>query len=203
MGGSSIEVYDADSIEEHNIANQLYPVYMVGKKKAEALADVCRAYGEVEITTHAERWDKSKSSDATIVISAVDNMEVRRELFEWAITQPQVEYFIDGRMSAQKMMVYTINTKSDEERQFYRDCWYPQEKASPEICGEKSVIFTVLLVAGLMLNSIKKIINGDKIPNEVYFDAINNFYTKNILTEIPTVDEDGSDATKSEMATTA
>src|SRR3990167_9189169 len=56
MGFKNILVYDEDKIENHNISNQLFPEYMVGKFKVDALKDVVEHYSGAKIETINKFW---------------------------------------------------------------------------------------------------------------------------------------------------
>ena len=190
MGATKFTIWDHDTIEEHNFANQMFPIFSKGVKKVDALASVINEYSGAEINPVGAKFDPAAYSfaGADFVISAVDNMDVRKMLFETAI-RDGAKFFIDGRMGAQVMRVYSVDLSKPEEIEFYKRRLYPAAKAAPERCTEKTIIYTVLVVSGLLLNMIKKRLNGEKCPTEIVYDLVHDYYVPTITTPEP-VEED-------------
>ena len=175
MGAKKITVYDFDSIEEHNISNQMYPLDFIEMKKTDALQIVARNFGGCEIEVRG-KWTPEDAVDAEVIVSAVDNMDVRKEL--WGHYNTHCNLFLDGRMSAMVYKVYAVDTDSTVASDFYETTLYPQSEAAQERCGEKSIIFTVLGVAGTMLNVLKQWIMNEHRPTEIVADMYNHTLTK-------------------------
>src|SRR3990167_10223595 len=94
MGLRHFALYDFDTVEAHNLASQAYSVRDVGKRKVDAIAAQMRALNPaIEIEKHAERY--GGICGTSILISAVDNLEARREM---AAHSGAGTFVIDGRM---------------------------------------------------------------------------------------------------------
>ena len=184
MGAKDIFVYDFDTLEDHNFANQMYPVSQLGKAKVDALEVVASDYGDCKIRKYRGPWTPDSArlhgsipavdilQQDTLVISAVDNMGVRSSL--WNYYKDSCDLFIDGRMSALCYKVFAIDTKNEADRLMYQESLHSQAVAEKEPCGEKSIIFTVLHVASQMLNMVWKYLNGHYRPTLVIYDAFND-----------------------------
>ena len=178
MGATQISVYDMDTLEEHNIANQMYPEYEVGRLKVEALHDVVKSYSGIDMRYKAERFTENILMLGThCVISAVDNMDVRKVIFNQTKASG-AKYFIDGRMGALSMRAYSVDMQKPDEVAFYERTLYSQDRASPERCTAKSIIFTVLIVAGYMLDMLAKRINGQECPTEIMYDSPSGYQSQ-------------------------
>lgn len=177
MGARDITVYDDDTIENHNLANQLYPLYLVGKPKVEALEDVAFDYGEAKIKARNERWNHDTAEDGDIVVVAVDNMDVRKAIWDYYKDRPH-KLFVEGRMAAQVFRVYAVEATNKAAKDFYETTLYPQAEAVPDRCGQKSIIYTVLQVSGQMLSQIKRYLMNEYRPTEVVYDCLNDHVTK-------------------------
>lgn len=103
--GFNVTVYDPDIIEAHNIGGQLYRMNQIGQPKVQALAEIVGQFSETRITGYAQLYPKNISAYNAIVILAVDNIRTRREV----ATAGNFMYLIDGRMTAESHMVYTIS----------------------------------------------------------------------------------------------
>lgn len=183
MGAKNIIVYDDDKIEDHNFANQLYPVEHLGRKKVDALLSVCQDYGDALIETKDFRWHPDNAVDGDIIIIAVDNMDARKAMWDYYKTR-EIKFFLEGRMSAQVWRVYGIDPKNDKDVALYEKNLYPQAEAAEERCGEKSIIYTVLSVASEMASQVKSFIQGEYRPSEVICDCLNRQITNKYNMEI-------------------
>lgn len=191
MGARRITVYDFDKLEDHNFANQMHPISQLGKAKVDSLKVVASDYGDCEIEAVEGPWtedselprldDKTGAvlsgvgavpDDDTVVVSCVDNMDVRRTL--WEHYRDKGVFFIDGRMSALVFKVYGVDTASPAAKDYYERTLHSQAEAAPERCGEKSIIYTVLAVSSQMLFQVHKWLNGAYRPTEVICDLFNN-----------------------------
>ena len=184
MGFQDITVYDQDTIEDHNIANQMYPVPMIGKPKVEALAIVCMQYASVNIKPMRMFWTPEKALMADIIVSAVDDMDVRANIWNF-YKDKGIQCFVDGRMGAQVYRAYSVDMKDPKEVALYEASLYPQDEAAPEPCGQKSIIFNVLQVAGAMLAMTKQFVRSEYRPAEVIYDAVNFFMERTYCMEQP------------------
>lgn len=185
MGAKDITVYDYDKIEEHNISNQIYPLSSVGSPKIEILKRMASSFGDCQIIEKNQKWIKGISDEYDVVVSAVDNMDVRKEIWDWYSRMNCVKFCLDGRMSAQLYKVYGIDMSNNEAKKFYETTLYPQSEASEEPCGQKSIIYTVLQVGGQMLSQVKRWIMKDYRPTEVVYDCLEDQATKKYFMERP------------------
>jgi len=176
MGATKIKVFDGDTIEEHNIATQFYPENAVGIRKVTALRDMVAAFSGVELEIVERNWTP-KDKLSGFVISCVDSMAVRKSLYGSA--RKAKAYFVDGRMGAEVLRTYSIDTTKAPERKLYENTLYSDEQAVQERCvTQRSIIFTVFNVVGHMLNAIKKAVNSQVCQHEVVWGApANLFYT--------------------------
>ena len=170
MGVGGITIYDHDSIETHNIPNQFYPEMLIGRNKAEALADVVMSFSGLAIVGVPTKWEGKTAFDGCgIIISSVDNMDARKAL--WEAHKGKEVLFIDPRMGAQVMLIYTIRAWVEEDQKLYERSLHPQSEAVPEPCTARTIIYTVLLVAGFVAAQVKKHITGEAYHREVIYDA--------------------------------
>lgn len=175
MGARDITVYDFDNLEDHNFANQMYPISQLGRPKVEALKAVSLDYGDCAIKAENRAWTDG-SPETDIVISAVDNMDVRARIF--AYYKSRCSFYIDGRMSSLVCRVFGVQTNSEEQIRHYESTLYPQSEATPERCGEKSIIFTVLSVASQICQQVFLYLNNEYRPTDVNVDMFNNTVEK-------------------------
>jgi len=93
--GHELHIYDDDTIDETNMAGQLYPISAIGKSKEVAVMEMIRDFSGTRCSSNG-RYTKD-SLYSPIVFSCFDNMEARKVMFEkWAAEEDR-ELFVDGR----------------------------------------------------------------------------------------------------------
>jgi len=80
----SMHMYDFDTVETRNVANQLFDPLDVGKPKVDAVYDKLNSYS-IDITKHNKRIETVNDlelDDDSVIIDAVDNLGTRTLLFQ-------------------------------------------------------------------------------------------------------------------------
>ena len=103
MGIDKIRIWDNDTIEEHNIPNQFYPLPTVSMTKVFALSGIIEDYTGCSLITCPNMFEENDVFMGDVIISAVDNMETRKMLFEIAKRQHK-KWFIDARIGGEVML---------------------------------------------------------------------------------------------------
>lgn len=180
MGARHITVYDYDVLEDHNFANQMHPISQLGKAKVDSLLAVAKDYGDCTIVPINAPWTPGNAVDGDVIVSCVDNMDVRAAL--WNYYKDRTSFFIDGRMGAFVFKTYGVDCSGGTSAKIYfTDTLYPQARASLEPCGQKSIIYTVYLVAGMMLSQVREYLTPEAQPyraTEIIYDALNHTISK-------------------------
>lgn len=175
LGITNIHVWDADTVAEHNVANQLYDNVDILRPKVEALYDhILRATG-THITIHKEEVDGSQVL-GDIVFLLTDSMISRRAIWERGIKMKlSIRLLIETRMSADQGRVYVINPCDPEHIDKYEQTLYSDAEAEVSACGAStSVGPTAEFLAGLATWQLIRwfaIENGfdDQLDNELIF----------------------------------
>lgn len=190
MGFKDILVYDSDKIEDHNIANQMYPEYYKGMEKVEALQKVTDAYAGVKIKFINKFWHPDNAQIADIVVMATDNMDARIAIWNYYKDKENVRLIVDGRMGAQVSRAYSVDMSKNDEKAFYQSTLYPQKDATPDRCTMKSIIFTVLGVGSDMLSMTKQFVMNEPRPSELIRDYVNHTLFPEFVGRVdPTIEE--------------
>lgn len=173
MGCQHISVFDFDKVEEHNIGSQLYGIGDIGKTKVQAVIDRLQSLTELLPTVIEKELTPENIaetlSDFDIVISAVDSIDVRRDLYSHLPSS--VKWFIDGRMAGNAIEIYTINNPTDME--FYDTTLFKDTDSLPVACSASSVIYNTFVISGLIADIISQITNEKVPPKELVIDLTN------------------------------
>jgi len=171
MGCTDITVYDFDHVEEHNLPNQLHKLCHVDRPKVVAVANVAKEFAGVKVKTKEESVGGEHQLSG-VVISGVDTMEARREIWKAVKYNPQVHLYIDGRMGAEVCRIYSVWPIDPEDVRRYEASLYSDEEALELPCTERAIIYNVFVVAGLIGNQVKKYAKAEPFAKEVILDLV-------------------------------
>lgn len=152
IGVPWIQLIDHDVVEESNIASQGYFEDDLMRFKVHATADIChRINPKLELYTINERFKRSALS-GTCVFCCVDKIETRRHI--WDAVKDKVNFFVDGRMSAEVLRV--ITACDEKSRQYYPQTLFAAQQAHAGPCTAKTTIYCANIAAGFMLAQFTK-----------------------------------------------
>jgi hypothetical protein len=171
MGVEKISIYDDDSVENHNLPNQMYRISDVGKSKVEATKDICNDFAGTPITIYNERFEDQTVNG--IVISGVDSMESRSKIWKRIKYSPVINVYIDARMGAEVCRILTVKPFDPDDVKWYENTLFTDDKASEEPCTAKSVIYNTFTIAGLIASQVKKFARAQPFAREIIFDLKN------------------------------
>ena len=170
MGVGSIEIFDEDGVSEHNLPNQFFRHKDIGQFKVDALKEIIKDFGNTKLIIHKCFYTDQLLQP--IVITCTDSLESRKIVWERFLQQHGTQYFIDGRMGGEFAHVYCVNKKDIE---FYEKSFLKKAENLP--CSERSIIYCVMIIAGLLCRTVKAIINNEKdFPKEIMFSMKNMVY---------------------------
>lgn len=174
LGCQNVSVIDFDAVEEQNAGSQIYKLFDIGQQKVDALRDKLRMLTEWDINPINEKWTSEFDlSPYDIVISAVDNITVRAQLYNKLKDTNKI--FIDGRMAGNAIEIYTLNCDNKEDQEKYAQSLFTEEETIAVPCSERAVVYNVFVMAGLLTDMVGKIANQEELPKEVIVDLKNFF----------------------------
>jgi molybdopterin/thiamine biosynthesis adenylyltransferase len=178
LGLSNITVWDFDSIEEHNIANQAYNVGSVGQKKVAALANMIIEATGTSINIHPVKFINQRLSG--IIFLMVDSMDTRRSIWANSIKmKPAIKLLIEPRMGLDVGRVYNVNPCNLTHIKEYENTYYDDDVAEVSACGNSmTVISTALSIASWCIRQLINYNNDIELDNEILIDfKFNNIVT--------------------------
>jgi len=152
LGVRNIHLWDDDEVADHNLANQMFKMSDVGRKKVNALADVLKDFADLDATVHDCRVEGGERDLGQYVFVLTDTMSSRKEIFDKSIRlNPSCRAMIETRMSADMMMVYAINPISPNDIAEYAKTLYDDEQTeTTTACGASTtVVSTATILAGM------------------------------------------------------
>jgi len=169
-GVTKMTLWDFDTVEPHNICNQMFRQQDVGKLKVEALKDILTDINPDivdELELKPEGW-KGKLMSGYIFL-AVDNIELRKEIVEKHMDSPYVKAVFDFRTLLESAQHYAADWSDLKMKQdLLKSMQFSHEEAAEETpvsaCGVTlGVATTVRLVCALGVNNYINFVKGNGI----------------------------------------
>ena len=163
MGFSNINLYDDDTVEEHNIANQYFEFADLGKRKVQALREKLLAINpDITGEDRARRFEDTDRVQGHIFVLP-DNMAARRTVLN--ATEGQNTIVVDGRMGGLdgNVFLYRSGGRQEYERSLFDDA-----KAAPVDCTARTVIFTVGFVSSIAVSAYLTMLRNPQLNYTAY-----------------------------------
>lgn len=121
----------------------------------------------LELYTVDERFKRS-TDVGNCVFVCVDKIDIRR--FIWDALKDKVQFFVDGRMSAEVLRVITAcDAKS---REYYPTTLFGAEEAHAGPCTAKTTIYCANIAAGFMLAQFTKFLRLLPVDSDVQVNLL-------------------------------
>ena len=168
MGISWLELVDYDVVEISNLASQGYFENDLGKQKVHTTADYCRQINHgLEVHEIDERFRRSMEI-GDIVFVCVDKIDTRHLI--WEAVKETVNFFTDGRMSAEVLRVLTAC--DCRSRKSYPTTLFTPEQAYIGPCTAKTTIFCANIAAGIMVAQFAKFLRRVPIDTDIQLNLL-------------------------------
>lgn len=160
-------LFDADNVNTHNLGTQFFKKDENNKSKVECVTNRIYDYTTANPVSFNNFYEKC-SGTTPIMISAFDNMESRKLMFnEWK-SKDSRELFIDGRLRANYYEIYTVQKGQELE---YEKTLFDSSEIEQDVCTFKQTAY----FAGLI---------GARITHLVV-NYLTNKYSEEPICELP------------------
>lgn len=180
MGIQDIRLYDYDTVEEHNIPNQIYRICDIGKKKIDACYEIISKSANDEI--QQIRVFDVKLTDENIadyvqegyVLCFVDSIDARRQIFEGISFKSDIKCFIETRIGTDIFRVYAIDTMMLSQTDAFLDSLPDEDNTEESFCGTpQTIIGTAFMAAGAAVWKFIEIANAkNRTPKDMCNEII-------------------------------
>lgn len=170
-GITDITIWDMDKVEPHNIVNQLYDEYDVGKFKTEALAEKLYKINPLLKQTLKIKEEYTNEILTGYVFMCVDKVEVRQNIVEKNFMNQSIEAVFDHRTTLLEGQCYAALWGSYKMKESLRkslDFTHDEAKANTPVsaCGfELSVAPVVRMTSELNIANFTNFINTGKLKH--------------------------------------
>lgn len=155
LGVQTLKLVDFDTVDEHNVPNQLFALNQLGELKVSALADsISSATGVYPIGINAPLQDGIPR--LPIVVSALDSMAARTELWEQVRYRLEVKLFLDGRLGGEHVVLYSVDPSNPIDVAGYETTLHSDADGQDLPCTARSIIDVGFAVGSLITRAVRR-----------------------------------------------
>lgn len=179
-GVTNITLWDFDTVEPHNLANQMFRQKDIGKPKVDALLDILKEINP-ELVDSAELkpdgWQGKLLSG--YIFLCVDNIDLRRQFVEKHMDSPFVKAMFDFRTRLEDAQHYAADWSNQKMKQdFLASMQFSHDEAKDETpvsaCNVTlSVCPTVRIICAYGVSNFMNFWNGKPLKKLILADAFN------------------------------
>lgn len=179
-GVTKMTLWDFDTVEPHNIVNQMFRQQDVHKKKVDALRELLLEINpdiDRDLELKPDGW-KGKTLSGYIFL-CVDNIELRKTIVEKHFDSPFVKAMFDFRTLLESAQHYAADWSNLKmKRDFLASMQFSHDEAKEETpvsaCGVTlGVVTTVRLVCALGVNNFMNFVKGNGLKKMMMIDGFN------------------------------
>lgn len=172
LGVQRLNLVDFDEVDAHNIPNQLYPIDALGGVKAEELERTLDKFGGRLVVPYV-RPLQDGIPRAPVVISALDSMTARKDLWALVRYKLDVKLFLDGRLAGENVLLYAVDPTNPTDVKGYEGTLHSDEEGSDQPCTARSIIDVGFAIGSLMTRAVRRHYAGEAKDSCVYLDQRN------------------------------
>jgi len=174
MGFKNINIFDFDTIAEHNLSTGLFENSGLNELKENHMKNQMIKYGDPKIKIKTKGMFLSQTLSKNVWVCP-DNMTVRKMVYQKWKSHPDRNFLIDGRMGSLGMQIVTMTKTQDN----YIDYWFEDNTIIDEPCTMKHTIFTANIAAGIMLSQFFLVLQKYPYYQSISYELISQILTKN------------------------
>lgn len=182
LGIPKIHIWDMDTVEDKNIANQVYLHSHIGMKKTDALESLLKDINpQVQVTKHGKYTDQAL---AGYVFLNVDSIELRYNITKANIDNQYIKAMFDCRMRLEDAQSYAAKWDDEyQKKMFLSSMEFTDEEAveaTPvSACGTTlSVASTVVSTAAFTVSNFMNLIRKGECTSMIFTNAFSYLITK-------------------------
>lgn len=177
-GVTKFTLWDFDTVEPHNLANQMFRQQDVNKPKVEALLEILKEINPDvvdDVELKPDGW-KGKMMSGYIFL-CVDNIDLRREIVEKHMDSPYVKAMFDFRTRLEDAQHYAADWSDEKmKKDFLNSMNFSHDEAKEETpvsaCNVTlSVCPTVRIICAYGVSNFMNFWNGKPIKKLILADA--------------------------------
>ena len=161
LGDHIIRLYDADYVEQKNLAGQNFGINDIGLLKCNVVSEQCRNFNPlIEAMPLPRMYSASEGIIDNVVITGLDNMATRALVYsKWMQRVESDEdiakrsLLIDARLSAETWQILCVARDDKKAQKEYENNWlFTDDEADEGVCSYKQTAFAAQMCASFVTN---------------------------------------------------
>lgn len=156
-------IIDEDVVNEINIGCQFFNKTQIGKYKVEAINETLKSQSLASIFPFKKKYTDEYSP---IIVTALDNMAARKQVFNKWKTKEDREILIDGRLRANYYEIFVVTPGKEEE---YEKTLFDDSEVSEGPCTFKQTAYFGMLIGArithILVNYLTNKYMGEQVCN--------------------------------------
>ena len=168
IGIPMLQLIDPDVVEISNLASQGYLQKDLNWPKVDTTGQYCRDINpDVHVDVVLGRF-KRNTPVGNCVFCCVDSITTRKHI--WGILEDTVNFYCDGRMSAEVLRV--ICACDEKSREYYPQTLFSAAEAHAGPCTAKTTIYCANIAAGFMLAQFTKYLRLLPVDSDIQVNLL-------------------------------
>jgi len=168
IGVPHLQLIDFDSVEISNLASQGYLQKNLKRPKVDATSEFCREINfDLQVEVILDRF-KRTTPVGNCVFCCVDKIDARKHI--WDAIKDKINFFVDGRMSAEVLRV--ITACDEQNREHYPQTLFTAQEAHTGPCTAKTTIYCANIAAGFMLAQFTKYLRLLPVDSDIQINLL-------------------------------
>jgi molybdopterin-synthase adenylyltransferase len=155
LGVQTLNLLDFDTVDELNIPNQMFAPEQLGQPKVTALASTIRAATGCQPTTIQAALETGIPR-APIIVSALDSMAARAELWKQIRYRLEVKLLLDGRLGGEHIVLYSVDPSNPTDISGYEAMLHSDTDGEDLPCTARSIIDVGFAVGSLITRAARR-----------------------------------------------
>ena len=160
--------FDPDLVETQNIGTQFFTKSQLDQYKVNAISQTVLNFNSIGEVIAFPR--KIGENIANIAISAFDNMDARKEMFNSWKKLRNKELFIDGRLSATIYQIYVVTPGEREE--WYEKTLFEDSAVEDAPCTFKQTAHFAGLIGARMVHILTNYLGNKYTKEDIFLSLI-------------------------------
>lgn len=167
LGIPKITLIDPDHVEPHNLPSQMFDTTQAFELKVEAaernIMSVNPACEVIACDEYLGYYAPSEYSG--IVVSGLDSMAARAELWERVKLNVRCPLYVDARMDGQLIVLYALRPWDLDDIKYYEQTLLTDDEVPTGLCTERAIIDVGFTVAAQITRIIRLHLNDEVVDN--------------------------------------
>lgn len=160
-GFTDIRVWDDDVVASHNVPMSEYGTCHIGMPKVLALQQRIEEDTGVVIDAMQKKYQEEAFRRQSVVISSVDDMDVRLNIWNQIQGKLSIPFFCETRMEGAFIDVLALRPYQREDITRYKALWFPNSESRKHVCGTHGIIYATSRAADVVTANITQFLSGE------------------------------------------